>query len=478
MEIYSKISDQNKNIQFNPLEIENNKKIINPYMNNYSNYMIESTQESNPFNTGRLSYNIILKSSLDKAKRNSKKDNYLYNNSNINDITNTSTNNMKSKNDISFNIQMDKDDIDEKNNKDYNIVNQNFLGNNNLNDIERIKVEEKQINANEIVMDEYYENNFDRLNNRENNNYDNSNNKNEENINNNYYNPFKNKNMNTNSIINRQNNLTNNSINKIGNNIYKLPIITLTAFQPQKNTNFEKENKFSKFLNLFSYKRPKKQSNEESKLDEIEIPSKNSKINNDRDIEKLKSELSGKENINKDKNEENEENLRKNIDLDNDINDNNKCFIIKAEPILNSDNKNDMNNSSDEENNLNNSSQMIDIDKSSEYTLQTGTNIDILIRKKSRFSSLLMGILLGSCALFYFLYKKIKLKEILSKLSQLCKQTPEFLKNILSYIGIEFEDVFEEYDDANRLFFGILCVISFWSIFKSLMLKLVKRQNN
>ena len=63
--------------------------------------------------------------------------------------------------------------------------------------------------------------------------------------------------------------------------------------------------------------------------------------------------------------------------MDNDINDNNKCFIIKAEPILNSDNKNDMNNSSDEENNLNNSSQMIDIDKSSEYTLQTGTNIDI-----------------------------------------------------------------------------------------------------
>ena len=478
MEIYSKIYDQNKNIQFNPLEIENNKKIINPYMNNYSNYMIDSTQESNPFNTGRLSYNIILKSSLDKAKRNSKKDNYLYNNSNINDITNTSTNNMKSKNDISFNIQMDKDDIDEKNNKDYNIVNQNFLGKNNLNDIERIKVEEKQINDNEIVMDEYYENNFDRLNNRENNNYDNSYNKNEENINNNYYNPFKNKNMNTNSIINRQNNLTSNSINKIGNNIYKLPIITLTAFQPQKNTNFEKENKFSKFLNLFSYKRPKKQSNEESKLDEIEIPSKNSKINNDRDIEKLKSELSGKENINKDKNEENEENLRKNIDLDNDINDNNKCFIIKAEPILNSDNKNDMNNSSDEENNLNNSSQMIDIDKSFEFTLQTGTNIDILIRKKSRFSSLLMGILLGSCALFYFLYKKIKLKEILSKLSQLCKQTPEFLKNILSYIGIEFEDVFEEYDDANRLFFGILCVISFWSIFKSLMLKLVKRQNN
>ena len=478
MEIYSKISDQNKNMQFNPLEIENNKKIINPYMNNYSNYMIKSTQESNPFNTGRLSYNIILKSSLDKAKRNSKKDNYLYNNSNINDITNTSTNNMKSNNDISLNIQMDKDDIDEKNNKDYNIVNQNFLGNNNLNDIERIKVEEKQINSNEIVMDEYYENNFDRLNNRENNNYDNSYNKNEENINNNYYNPFKNKNMNTNSIINRQNNLTNNSINKIGNNIYKIPIITLTAFQPQKNTNFEKENKFSKFLNLISYKRPKKQSNEESKLDEIEIPSKNSKINNDRDIEKLKSELSGKENINKDKNEENEENLRKNIDLDNDINDNNKCFIIKAEPILNSDNKNDMNNSSDEENNLNNSSQMIDIDKSSEYTLQTGTNIDILIRKKSRFSSLLMGILLGSCALFYFLYKKIKLKEILSKLSQLCKQTPEFLKNILSYIGIEFEDVFEEYDDANKLFFGILCVISFWSIFKSLMLKLVKRRNN
>ena len=156
----------------------------------------------------------------------------------------------------------------------------------------------------------------------------------------------------------------------------------------------------------------------------------------------------------------------------------NKCFMVQAEPILNSDNKKSSRNFSDENNDLDNSYQLVDIDKSSEYTLQTGTNIDQLIRKKSKFSPLLMGILLGSCALFYFLYKKIKLKEILTQISELFKKVPEFGNYILSFIGQGFEDFMERYDDVNRLFFGILCVISFWFIFKTLMKKLFKRQKN
>ena len=48
--------------------------------------------------------------------------------------------------------------------------------------------------------------------------------------------------------------------------------------------------------------------------------------------------------------------------------------MVQAEPILNSDNKKSSRNFSDENNDLDNSYQLVDIDKSSEYTLQTGTN--------------------------------------------------------------------------------------------------------
>jgi hypothetical protein len=199
------------------------------------------------------------------------------------------------------------------------------------------------------------------------------------------------------------------------------------------------------------------------------MSSERDKFNSNTDIKKLKSELSGNDDDVNDY--QNEENLK-------DNSGNNKCFIIKAEPILNSDNKNDKNNSSDEENNLGDSSQMIDIDKSSEYTLKTGTNIDFLIRKKSKFSPLLMGILLGSCALFYMLYKKIKFKEILDKASQLLKKIPGFFNNILSLLGALFEDFMERYNDINRLFIGILCIITFWFIFKLLMKKIFQRNKN
>ena len=198
------------------------------------------------------------------------------------------------------------------------------------------------------------------------------------------------------------------------------------------------------------------------------ISSKNNKINSNKDIKKLKSELSGNDDMNE---HQNEENIKENID-------NNKCFIVKAEPILDSDNKNDKNNSSDEENNLGDSSQIIDIDKYSEYTLKTGTNIDYLIRKKSNFSPLLMGILLGSCALFYMIYKKIKLKEILCQASKVFKKIPEFFNYIFSLISNVLEDFMERYNDVTRLLLGILCIMSFWFIFRLLMKKIMRRRKN
>ena len=89
-----------------------------------------------------------------------------------------------------------------------------------------------------------------------------------------------------------------------------------------------------------------------------------------------------------------------------------------------------------------------------------------------------MGILLGSCALFYMLYKKIKFKEILDKASQLLKKIPGFFNNILSLLGAMFEDFMERYNDINRLFIGILCIITFWFIFKLIMKKIFQRNKS
>ena len=87
-----------------------------------------------------------------------------------------------------------------------------------------------------------------------------------------------------------------------------------------------------------------------------------------------------------------------------------------------------------------------------------------------------MGILLGSCGLFYLIYKKINLKEIIAKCSELFKHRPRFLEYICSFIHVCFEDFMERYDDLYRLLVGIICLICFWFIFKILMKKFMKRR--
>jgi len=515
MEIDPAIYNQYRDTPFKPEDLNNNqinlklgKKIKNPNMDEYINYMLENTKEQDHPKNIKNSYNIILTTSLDKIKSMNNVKNSLVNN-NGNDEANLDTANACSKNDVTLNLKVPKIFNDEKDKEEYNEEEneeEDENGENNDNDVIKEEIKNNK-NVDMLVEQEDYENNFGGINNMENYHYENQN-KNEK-FNKKYYNAFNENNAHGNNIPNNQNNLSKSIENKISNKKGKLPNIVLTNIYYPKNDITENEGRFSKFINLFSFKKKKNEENKESKRDVIQNPDKNDlptleqkikyenkeininekdfnksnkkddfalgkisserdKINSNTDIKKLKSELSGNDDMNDDQNED-------------DIKEksgNNKCFIIKAEPILNSDNKNDINNSSDEENKLGDSSQMIDIDKSSEYTLKTGTNIDFLIRKKSNFSPLLMGILLGSCALFYMLYKKIKFKEILGNVSQLVKQIPGFLEHIFSLLGAGFEDFMERYNDINRLFIGILCIISFWFIFKLLMKKIFQRNRN
>ena len=519
MEIDPAIYNQYRDTPFKPEDMYNNQnyiklgpKIKNPNMDEYVNYVLENIKESEPEKEKKFSYNIILTTSLDKTKNINKSDNSLLDN-NTNDVSNLDTTNACSKNDITLNLKIPKkfNNEKDKNMKEKN-ENETIIESLNNNDINIPKKEiENKANVNMIVEDENCKKNFGGVNNE--NNYDDD----YETKNNNkkynskmYYNPFNKKNNNENSINNTQNGLSEEVENKISYGFGKLPNITLTSFLIPSKDKIENDGKFSKFFNLFRFK--KKQKNEESKANELKnndknelttleqklksesdminsnenknkeklnnnkkydyifgkLPSKKDKINSNKDIEKLKSELSGNDDMNKEKNEDN---LMENKG-------NNQCFIVKAEPIFNSDNKNDINNSSDEENNLNNSSQMIDIDKSSEFTLQTGTNIDLLIRKKQKFSPLLMGILFGSCGLFYLLYKKINFKELLSKVSELSKKIPEFFKYFLAIICSGLKDFMERYDDIYRLLVGLLCIMSFWIIFKFLMKKIMKKIKN
>jgi len=508
MEIDPVIYNQYRDTPFKPEDMYNNQnniklgeKIKNPVMDEYVNYVLENIKEPKD---KKFSYNIILTTSLDKTKNINKSDNSLLEN-NTNDATNLDTTNACSKNDITLNLKFPKKTNDKKNkNKKENInetMKRNYINT-------KKDYSEEKTNMNMVVDGENYEKNFGGINDEKNYSYENKN-LNEEYNNKTYYNPFNEKNIMENNLVDTQNSFGNEIDYKKG----KFPNITLKSILPPKKDEIEKVSKFSKFLNIFNFKKQTKQKNEEVKDNEIinnnkkdlitleqklkednvminnnenkneeefnndnkkydfifgKIPSKKDKINTNKDIEKLKSELSGNDDLSKEKNED---------DLD-ENNGNNHCFIVKAEPILNSDNKNDINNSSDEENNLNNSSQMIDIDKSSEYTLQTGTNIDLLIRKKQKFSPLLIGILFGSCAIFYLIYKKIKIKELLSKVPELTKKMPEFFKYIMAIICSGLKDFMEIYDDIYRLFFGILFIISFWLIFELLVKKIMKSIKN
>ena len=516
MEIDPVIYNQYRDTPFKPDDLKNNQtgiffgqKIKNPNMDDYVNYVLEKTEELPSQKDKRHSYNIILTTSLDKTKNSNFNNNSIINSKN--EMSNLDTTNAYSKNDVILNLKNQKKfEEDKSENMNNNFEKEDIRVNNLYNQQYLNEEENRNKDNNGMIIDNNNQNNFGGINNKENYIHNNLGNNEVENSYQ-YYNPFSEKNNYENDKQNNQiNKLNNNNEHIIENDSGKLPNIILTAYHKPIKMNNKKEGIFHNFINLFSNRKQKKQENENSKLDEMldkeknklqtleqkllseedkiknneeklnkelnnfdkkadlvlgVMSSKKENLNSNEDIEKLKSDLSGNEYENEENNTLNKNNY-----------DNNKCFMVQAEPILNSDNKKSSRNFSDENNDLDNSYQLVDIDKSSEYTLQTGTNIDQLIRKKSKFSPLLMGILLGSCALFYFLYKRIKLKEILTQISELFKRVPEFGNYILSFIGQGIDDFMERYDDINRLFFGILFIISFWFIFKTLMKKLLKKE--
>ena len=300
--------------------------------------------------------------------------------------------------------------------------------------------------------------------------------------------------------------------------MFKMPNIILTTFQPKVKNNRENGSKLSNLWTLISRKKEKPiQKNEE--LNEKEAPKEklktleeklideniivNDKENNIKEEKPLENDENAENKSNKKYNfvlgvidskkeelKENKEIVKKTEEINNeekgknnDDKNNSTSFIIRAEPIISNNNQEKINiNEPKSVNNLCESSQMIEDDKSSQYTAFSGisgisaSSFMKLIKDKSKCSPLLMAILLGSCGLFYLIYKKINLKEIIAKCSELFKHKPRFLENICSFISAYLEDFMEKYDDIYRLLVGIICLICFWFIFKLLMKKFVKRR--
>ena len=312
----------------------------------------------------------------------------------------------------------------------------------------------------------------------------------EENSNNNkYYNAFNNINKNGNKIQIQQNIKLDKEEKNYANKRGKIPNITLTTFQPSIINNDEKERNYFPFLNLFSSKKKEnevqkdrelkaekgKKNNEliilEDKLKgkSVVVDKLNKQKEEDKNIKKNKNDLvlnvkSSKGNE-MEKNDEEKEEEEINKELNNNINKYN--FIIKAEPIMNNNNKEDMANILKNEDNICSSEEMEDIDKSSIYSYFSGKSIMELIRKKSNCSPLLIAILFGSCGLFYLLYKKINLKELLSKISG-CS------KFIFSIFSAGLEDFMAKYNDIHRLLVGIIIFVCLWFLFKMYIKKFLK----
>ena len=245
----------------------------------------------------------------------------------------------------------------------------------------------------------------------------------------------------------------------------KFPNIILTAFSiPIKNAE-EKKGSFSSFFNIFRSKKKEKETNKieeinkdekesnrlktlEEKLKEENIIVKEDKEEKDEIIGDQKNDKynfvlstiptkkngsKGKKIINENKNIENiEKNQEKEIISDNNNckeNKNEKNIIIHPELIVSNDN---INNISNEDNNIYVPEKLEDIDKSSQFSYFSELSIVKLMKKNSKCSILLTSIVLGSCGLFYLLYKKINVKEIISKFVYLVKVIPGFFSNIFS----------------------------------------------
>ena len=442
------------------------KKIKKFEINEESNNSHEKSDQSDSSNARRNSYSIILRTSYDKDKN--CKDSQI---SDSNKIENNS-NNLSNINNISQNDSTPKEN--------YSKETSNKLSNkkNKKNEIANMIVEE-DLNKNKDVMSKKEINE----------NKDICENKEEISDNNQTYNPFIKRNRNGVKIKSEENNEKSNNEDNLMYKKGKMPIITLTTFQVPKANDKETGGKFSRFFKLFTDKKKgkeiikndnTKEEGEETKNKlmtlEEKLISENTEIlkkneenfedNNDNQNAKYNfvfGLLSSKE---KDKKQNKDYNDNKKLEKNNEeekeqSKEFNNSFIIKAEPILNKNNKEESNNNIIDENNISSSEQIEPLDKSSVYSYLSSSSFVKLIEKNSKYSALLLAILLGSYGLFYLSLKKINLKTLLSKISK-----AGILNKILPIFASGFEDFMERYNDIFRLLIGIIAVICLWIIIK------------
>ena len=212
---------------------------------------------------------------------------------------------------------------------------------------------------------------------------------------------------------------------------------------------------------------------------------------NPKDISKLKEELNGNKEDLMEYDSEMNNNLQESIitkyicflkrlifyDNSNEQNnDNNKAennneknksrengFCLKMDQSANK-----TNNEKTEED-LGTSYEIIDLDKNSVYTMQTGTNFDILIKKKKILSPYLILLLFGSATIIFLLYKSQKIRKILQNLIQGFKNILNICQEFCSSIGRQIGDFLEKYNDIYRFLGDFIMLITFWIIFKILL---------
>ena len=150
---------------------------------------------------------------------------------------------------------------------------------------------------------------------------------------------------------------------------------------------------------------------------------------------------------------------------------------IQNNTVINSSEDDGNNNSSESENETNNAEdllgstfEVVDLDKSSEYTLETGTNIDRL-RKKNKFekiSSILLLLFLCFSGLFFLLIKRIYFKEKDKKLISVNSFT-NIIKIFVDFFGSDF--------DIYKLL-GVLIAVYVLCLIIRMFIKMMKNINN
>ena len=280
--------------------------------------------------------------------------------------------------------------------------------------------------------------------------------------------------------------LTDKKTNNKTNNTYYNPFIyPLNSVSNQKKFYNKKDCTFDSFIieNTNFYNVNQTYDMKEIQ-NEIKINCKLSPIQNKKRSNTIKIINQLKKDLNTYKNDSQINNEIDLIEYEDSKLNNNKINQAEKNKILDNNiidcNSNNQSNNLDSESEINNnddflgsSFEIIDFDKTSEYTLETGTNIDYL-RKKSKFdkifsSSLLLFLCSGG--LFFLFIKKYFFKKkdkTLINLNNFSKIIENFF-DVLSVIGC-----FESNFDIYKLFGLLIAMCIFLFIFRLFMKKMTK----